>query len=318
MSDQNSDPNTEEEKKDQATPTEQETPTPKREEAQVDQKPTKNPENPAVETKGENDSPHPEEPTTEKQAKDSSEKTITEEQKKTQSEETASEEQKEAPSEKTPTEEQAEESPEENTESILTQDTGLLSHEKKTSLKTSVGKQARNTGRNWYVIHTYSGYEDAVEKALRQRIESLNMHDLIFDIIVPKESTITIKKGEHVTEKKRLFPGYVLVEMIVTDESWYVVRNTPNVTGFVGSGTIPVPIHPEEFNVIQKHIKKEEPKFKINFQIGEQVIISDGPFKTYEGLIDTIDEKKGKLKVLVTIFGRETPVELDFVQVKKK
>ncbi len=207
---------------------------------------------------------------------------------------------------------------EENSGSILGGGTGLLSHEKKTALKTSVGKQAKNTGRNWYVIHTYSGYEDAVEKALRQRIESLNMHDLIFDIIVPKESTITIKKGEHVTEKKRLFPGYVLVEMIVTDESWYVVRNTPNVTGFVGSGTIPVPVHPEEFNVIQKHIKKEEPKFKINFQIGEQVIISDGPFKTYEGLIDTIDEKKGKLKVLVTIFGRETPVELDFVQVKKK
>lgn len=191
-------------------------------------------------------------------------------------------------------------------------------HLKKTSLKTSIGKQAKNTGKNWYVIHTYSGYEDAVEKALRQRIESLNMHDLIFDVIVPKESTITIKKGEHVTEKKRLFPGYVLVEMIVTDESWYVVRNTPNVTGFVGSGTIPVPIRPEEFDVIQKHIKKEEPKFKINFSVGEQVIISDGPFKNYEGLIDTIDEKKGKLKVLVTIFGRETPVELDFVQVKKK
>jgi transcriptional antiterminator NusG len=144
------------------------------------------------------------------------------------------------------------------------------------------------------------------------------MHDLIFNVIVPKESTITIKKGEHVTEKKRLFPGYVLVEMIVTDESWYVVRNTPNVTGFVGSGTIPVPIRPEEFDVIQKHIKKEEPKFKINFSVSEQVIISDGPFKNYEGLIDSIDEKKGKLKVLVTIFGRETPVELDFVQVKKK
>lgn len=189
---------------------------------------------------------------------------------------------------------------------------------KKTSLKTSIGKQAKGTGRNWYVIHTYSGYEDAVEKALRQRIESLNMHDLIFDVIVPKESAITIKKGEHVTEKKRLFPGYVLVDMIVTDESWYVVRNTPNVTGFVGSGTIPVPVNPEEFDVIKKHITKEEPKFKINFVIGEQVTISDGPFKNYEGLIDEIDEKKGKLKVLVTIFGRETPVELDFVQVKKK
>ena len=208
--------------------------------------------------------------------------------------------------------------PEAEGEKPLMLDIHINPHLKKTSLKTSIGKQAKNTGRNWYVIHTYSGYEDAVEKALRQRIESLNMHDLIFDVVVPKESTITIKKGEHVTEKKRLFPGYVLVDMIVTDESWYVVRNTPNVTGFVGSGTIPVPVRPEEFDVIQKHIKKEEPKFKINFSVSEQVIISDGPFKNYEGLIDSIDEKKGKLKVLVTIFGRETPVELDFVQVKKK
>jgi len=197
-------------------------------------------------------------------------------------------------------------------------DPSLLQHEKKTDLKTSVGKQARNTGRNWYVIHTYSGYEDAVEKALRQRIDSLNMHDLIFDVIVPKESTITIKKGEHITEKKRLFPGYVLVEMIVTDESWYVVRNTPNVTGFVGSGTIPVPVKPEEFNVIQKHLKKEEPKFKIDFSVGEQIMVSDGPFKGYDGMVDAVDEKKGKLTVLVNIFGRETPVQLDFVQVKKK
>lgn len=203
-------------------------------------------------------------------------------------------------------------------ETSATVDSELDRHAKRTTLKTSVGKQAKNTGRNWYVIHTYSGYEDAVEKALRQRIESLNMHDLIFDVVVPKESTITIKKGEHVTEKKRMFPGYVLVDMIVTDESWYVVRNTPNVTGFVGSGTIPVPVRPEEFEVIQKHIKKEEPRFKIQFSVGEQVTISDGPFKNYDGMIDSIDEKKGKLKVLVTIFGRETPVELDFVQVKKK
>lgn len=220
----------------------------------------------------------------------------------------------EFPEEESSSEETTEESiPEEGSPTSI-----LDPYAKKTSLKTSIGKQAKGTGRNWYVIHTYSGYEDAVEKALRQRIESLNMNDLIFDVIVPKESTITIKKGEHVTEKKRLFPGYVLVDMIVTDESWYVVRNTPNVTGFVGSGTIPVPVRPEEFDVIQKHIKKEEPKFKINFSVSEQVIISDGPFKNYEGLIDSIDEKKGKLKVLVTIFGRETPVELDFVQVKKK
>lgn len=193
-----------------------------------------------------------------------------------------------------------------------------LAGKKRTNLRTSTGKQAKNTGRNWYVLHTYSGYEDAVEKALRQRIESLNMHDLIFDVIVPKESTITIKKGEHVTEKKRLFPGYVLVDMIVTDESWYVVRNTPNVTGFVGAGTTPVPVLPEEFDVIKKHLKQEEPKFNINFRVGENVIINEGPFKGYEGLINSVDEKKGKIKVLVTMFGRETPVELDFVQVNKK
>jgi len=215
-------------------------------------------------------------------------------------------------------EETAEKTQGESSDKTPILDSIINPHLKKTELKTSIGKQAKGTGRNWYVIHTYSGYEDAVEKALRQRIESLNMYDLIFDVIVPKESTITIKKGEHVTEKKRLFPGYVLVNMIVTDESWYVVRNTPNVTGFVGSGTIPVPVNPEEFAVIEKHIKKEEPSFKINFVVGEQVTISDGPFKNYEGNIESIDEKRGKLKVLVTIFGRETPVELDFVQVKKK
>jgi len=168
------------------------------------------------------------------------------------------------------------------------------------------------------VVHTYSGYEDAVEKALRQRIESLNMNDLIFDIIVPKETSISIKKGEQVAEKKRLFPGYVLVDMVVTDESWYVVRNTPNVTGFVGSGTIPVPVLPEEFDVIKKHTKREEPKYKIDFKIGENVDIVDSPFKGYDGIIKSIDEKKGKLKVLVNVFGRETPVELNVFQVKKK
>jgi transcriptional antiterminator NusG len=180
------------------------------------------------------------------------------------------------------------------------------------------GKQAKNTGRNWYVIHTYSGYEDAVEKALRQRIETFNMQDLIFDVVVPKESSISIKKGSHVTEKIRMFPGYVLIDMIVTDDSWYVVRNTPNVTGFVGAGTIPVPVLPEEFDRIQRHSQQDEPKFKINFQVGENVQIADGPFKDCDGMIDAVDEKKGRVKVLVNVFGRETPVELEFGQVKKK
>ncbi|MBD3327870.1 transcription termination/antitermination factor NusG [Candidatus Peregrinibacteria bacterium] len=181
-----------------------------------------------------------------------------------------------------------------------------------------MAKQAENTGRHWYVVHTYSGYEDAVKEALMQRIESLNMQDLIFDVVVPKETQIVIKKGEPVTEEKRLFPGYVLVDMIVTDYSWYVVRNTPNVTGFVGSGTTPVPVSPEEFNVIKKRQGEAEPKFKINFNEGDTVTVLDGPFANYDAVVNKVDEEKGKIKVLISIFGRETPVELDFTQVKKK
>ncbi|MFH1534050.1 MAG: transcription termination/antitermination protein NusG [Nitrospirota bacterium] len=181
-----------------------------------------------------------------------------------------------------------------------------------------MSRQVAGTGRHWYAIHTYSGYEDAVREALLQRIESLGMQDLIFDVVVPKETQIVIKKGEPVTEEKRIFPGYVLVDMQVNDDSWYVVRNTPNVTGFVGSGTIPVPVSPEEFKVIKRHMGQAEPKFKIDFSIDDNVVVLDGPFANYEGIINTIDEEKGKVKVLITIFGRETPVELDFMQVKKK
>lgn len=181
-----------------------------------------------------------------------------------------------------------------------------------------MARQVAGTGRHWYAIHTYSGYEDAVREALMQRIESLGMQDMIFDVVVPKETQIVIKKGEPVTEEKRIFPGYVLVDMVVTDDSWYVVRNTPNVTGFVGSGTIPVPVSPEEFKVIKRHMGQAEPKFKIDFSIDDNVVVLDGPFANYEGIINTIDEEKGKVKVLITIFGRETPVELDFTQVKKK
>lgn len=181
-----------------------------------------------------------------------------------------------------------------------------------------MARQAQDTGRHWYVVHTYSGYEDAVREALLQRIESLGMQDMIFDVVVPKETQIVIKKGEPVTEEKRIFPGYVLVDMIVTDDSWYAVRNTPNVTGFVGSGTIPVPVSPEEWKVIKKHMGQAEPKFKIEFSEGDNVVVLDGPFANYDGIISNIDEEKGKVKVLITIFGRETPVELEFTQVKKK
>ena len=181
-----------------------------------------------------------------------------------------------------------------------------------------MAKQAENTGRHWYVVHTYSGYEDAVREALLQRIESLGMQDSIFDVVVPKETQIVIKKGEPKTEEKRIFPGYVLVEMVVTDYSWYVVRNTPNVSGFVGSGTTPVPVSPEEFKVIKRRMGEQEPKFKIDFSKGDTVTLLDGPFINYDGVVDKVDEEKGKIKVLISIFGRETPVELDFTQVKKK
>jgi transcription termination/antitermination protein NusG len=181
-----------------------------------------------------------------------------------------------------------------------------------------MAKQAKNTGRNWYAVHTYSGYEDAVCEALKQRIETMNMQDYIFEVVVPKENQVVIKKGQKVTEKKKLFPGYVLIDMVVTDRSWYVVRNTPNVTGFVGSGTIPVPVSAEEFKVVKRRMGEQEPRFKIEFTTGEQVVITGGPFANYEGLIESIDDEKGKLKVLISMFGRETPMELDFTQVKKK
>lgn len=173
------------------------------------------------------------------------------------------------------------------------------------------------TKKNWYVIHTYSGYEDRVAENLRQRIESLDMRDKIFDVIVPKENQIEIKNGRRRIVERRIFPGYVLVQMDVTEDSWYVVRNTPNVTGFVGSGTTPIPISAEEVRQIQKRMGVEEPKYKIDFTLGEAVNITDGPFKGFDGLVNEIDENKGKIKVLVNMFGRETPVELDSLQVKK-
>lgn len=169
----------------------------------------------------------------------------------------------------------------------------------------------------WYVLHTYSGYEDAVADGLRQRIESLDMGDKIFKVLVPKEKQIEIKNGKRRTVEKKIFPGYVLVKMMVTEESWYVVRNTPSVTGFIGSGTVPVPISEQEMDTIKKRMKIEEPRHKIDLKAGDLVHINDGPFKEYDGTVSEIDEARGKIKVLVSIFGRETPVELDFLQVKK-
>lgn len=178
-------------------------------------------------------------------------------------------------------------------------------------------KQTANYGRRWYAIHTYSGYEDNVAEALEQRIETMGMHEKIFSVLVPKEKKIKIKNGKRKTTEEKIFPGYVLVEMVVTDDSWYVVRNTPNVTGFIGTGTIPTPIAPEEIEALLKRTGAIEPETTFDIEKGAVVQITDGPFKNFEGKVSDIDEQRGKIKVLVNMFGRETPVELDFLQVKK-
>lgn len=172
-------------------------------------------------------------------------------------------------------------------------------------------------GKRWYVLHTYSGYEENVARNLRQRIESMDMQDRIFDVLIPTETKIKIKGGKRVKTREKIFPGYVLVNMVVTDDSWYVVRNTPNVTGFVGTGTTPTPVDEHEIESLQRRMGIEEPKYKIDVSIGTPVRIVDGPFKDMEGRVDAVDEARGKVKVLLQIFGRETPVELDFLQIKK-
>ena len=171
--------------------------------------------------------------------------------------------------------------------------------------------------RRWYAIHTYSGYEEAVARNLRQRVESLGMEDKIFNILVPKEKKVKIKDGKKKVVEEKIYPGYVLVEMIVTDDSWYIVRNTPRVTGFLGAGTTPIPINNEEIEKLKERMEVEEPKFKIEFGKGDRVRITDGPFKDFEGKVAEVDEEKGKVKVLVNMFGRDTPVELDSLQIKR-
>jgi len=180
-----------------------------------------------------------------------------------------------------------------------------------------MGKQTSELGKNWYAIHTYSGYEDAVARNLKQRIESLGMEDKIFSVIVPKEKKIKIRGGKRITVEEKLYHGYVLVEMVVTDDSWYVVRNTPRVTGFVGTGNTPTPLSKEEVDNLFKVMGVSEPKYKFDVKESDLVKITDGPFKDFQGKVSEIDEERGKLKVLVLLFGRETPVELDFLQVKK-
>jgi len=174
-----------------------------------------------------------------------------------------------------------------------------------------------DSSKQWYAIHTYSGYEEKVAESIRQRAETLDMADKIFQVVVPKEKQIEIKNGKRRVVEKKIFQGYVMVQMKLSEDAWYIVRNTPNVTGFVGSGTDPTPIASDEMEKIMKRMGKEDPKHKIDFKLGEVVSIIDGPFKGFDGAISELDPLKGKLKVLVNMFGRETPVELDGLQVKK-
>lgn len=174
-----------------------------------------------------------------------------------------------------------------------------------------------DSSKQWYAIHTYSGYEDKVADSIRQRINAVDMADKIFDVMVPKEKQIEIKNGKRKVVDRKIFQGYVLVEMKLTEETWYIVRNTPGVTGFVGSGTDPTPVSEVEIRKIKKRMGVEEPKHQIDYKEGEVVSITDGPFKGFDGAISEIDFQKGKLKVMVSMFGRDTPVELDALQVKK-
>ena len=180
-----------------------------------------------------------------------------------------------------------------------------------------MAKQNLQLGKRWYVIHTYSGLEEAVCHNLKQRIESMDMEDKIFSVLIPTEKKIRIKNGKRKIVEEKVYPGYVLVEMVVTDDSWYVVRNTPHVTGFVGSGTTPTPVSEAEIKDLQKRMGVDEPEYQIDVAKGDAVRITDGPLKNMEGKVTEIDEARGKVKVLVNMFGRETPVELDFLQIKK-
>jgi transcriptional antiterminator NusG len=180
-----------------------------------------------------------------------------------------------------------------------------------------MAKNRYDSSRQWYAFHTYSGYEEKVAESIRQRINAFDMADKIFDVMVPKEKQIEIKNGKRKVVEKKIFQGYALVEMKLTDETWYIVRNTPGVTGFVGTSTQPTPVSDQEISKIKKRMGVEDPKHQIDFSEGEVVSITDGPFKGFDGAISEIDNVKGKVKVMVSMFGRDTSVELDALQVKK-
>ena len=180
-----------------------------------------------------------------------------------------------------------------------------------------LGEMGAGSTKQWYVIHTYSGYENKVKANLEHRIESMGVEDQIFQVLVPMEEEIEIRNGQRQTVNRKVFPGYVLVEMAMSDESWYVVRNTPGVTSFVGSGNRPLPLDENEVKKILKQMGVETPKFKVQYQKGQSVRVKDGPFAEFIGTVDEVNPERNKVKVLVSIFGRETPVELDFLQIEK-
>ncbi len=197
---------------------------------------------------------------------------------------------------------------------IIPQETGEIVTEEYPGQPDGVSQE---DDRAWYVVHCYSGYENKVRHNLEQRIESMGMKDRIFDVVVPTEEEIEVKEGKRRTVERRVFPGYILVNMIMSEESWYVVRNTPGVTGFVGMGTQPTPLRPEEVAQIIKRMEAEAPHIKVTFRSGERVRIVDGPFNDFRGTVAEIDMERAKVRVMVNFFGRETPVELDFLQVEK-
>ena len=207
--------------------------------------------------------------------------------------------------------------PSETTEGLQLDPALAETQEAEEALETPAEEQEPDDGRRWYVIHCYSGYENKVRHNLEQRIETMDMKDKIFDVVVPTEEEIEVKEGKRRTVERRVFPGYILVQMIMDEDSWYVVRNTPGVTGFVGMGNEPTPLRPEEVAQIVKRMEAEAPRIKVTYKPGQKVRIIDGPFNDFIGTVDEIDMERAKVRVMVSFFGRETPVELDFLQVEK-
>ena len=199
----------------------------------------------------------------------------------------------------------------------VTDDFGDISPDQAADFDNGLETEQEGDGRAWFVVHCYSGYENKVRHNLEQRIETMGMKDLIFDVVVPTEEEIEVKEGKRRSVERRVFPGYILVNMILTEESWYVVRNTPGVTGFVGMGNTPTPLRPEEVSQIIKRMETDAPRVKVTYKIGERVRIMDGPFNDFRGTVAELDMERAKVRIMVNFFGRETPVELDFLQVEK-